>query len=144
VVGAYLRQRRSETRVKGALSLISPPNEAEPAQAALERDEEVGALRDALGGLHLKHRTVLVMYELEQWSGADIAEALAIPIETVYHVLAFARQRGIRCIVNPAPARSVGGVSDADFTLRHISRQLKIRVIDPRSVGVIIERGTKA
>jgi len=93
VVGAYLRQRRSESRVKGALSLIALPNEAEPAQAALERDEEVSALRDALEGLQLKHRTVLVMYELEQWSGADIAEALAIPIETVYSRLHYARRK---------------------------------------------------
>lgn len=30
-----------------------------------------------------------------------------IPLQTVYHAVAFARQRGIRCIVNPAPAQPV-------------------------------------
>jgi ribokinase len=30
-----------------------------------------------------------------------------IPLETVYHAVAFARDRGIRCIVNPAPGQPV-------------------------------------
>ena len=30
-----------------------------------------------------------------------------IPLETVYHTVRFARQRGIRCIVNPAPGQPV-------------------------------------
>jgi ribokinase len=30
-----------------------------------------------------------------------------IPLETVYHAVAFARKRGIRCIVNPAPAQAI-------------------------------------
>jgi ribokinase len=30
-----------------------------------------------------------------------------IPLETVYHCVQFARQNGIRCIVNPAPAQPV-------------------------------------
>jgi ribokinase len=30
-----------------------------------------------------------------------------IPIETVYHTVAFARKHGIRCILNPAPAQSI-------------------------------------
>ena len=30
-----------------------------------------------------------------------------IPLETVYHCVRFARQNGIRCIVNPAPAQPV-------------------------------------
>jgi ribokinase len=30
-----------------------------------------------------------------------------IPIETVYHTIAFARKHGIRCILNPAPAQAI-------------------------------------
>jgi ribokinase len=38
-------------------------------------------------------------------SGVDtIILQFEIPLETVYHTLRFARARGIRCIVNPAPA----------------------------------------
>ena len=33
------------------------------------------------------------MYELEQWSGADIAEALSIPVDTVYSCLHYARRK---------------------------------------------------
>jgi ribokinase len=40
-----------------------------------------------------------------------------IPIETVYHVLAFASERRIRCIVNPAPAAPIdfAAVARADY-----------------------------
>jgi len=30
-----------------------------------------------------------------------------IPLDTVYHTIRFARQRGIRCILNPAPAQQI-------------------------------------
>src|SRR5215471_15687696 len=30
-----------------------------------------------------------------------------IPLETVYHTVAFAKKHGVRCIVNPAPAQAV-------------------------------------
>ncbi len=32
---------------------------------------------------------------------------LEIPLDTVYHTVAFARDRGIRCILNPAPAQAI-------------------------------------
>jgi ribokinase len=40
-----------------------------------------------------------------------------IPLETVYHTVRFARARGIRCIVNPAPAlpASVAELCGADY-----------------------------
>jgi ribokinase len=40
-----------------------------------------------------------------------------IPLETVYHTIRFARARGIRCIVNPAPAlpASVADICGADY-----------------------------
>ena len=40
--------------------------------------------------------------------GADcIVLQFEIPLETVYHTVRFAKQRSIRCIVNPAPAQPV-------------------------------------
>lgn len=42
---------------------------------------------------------------LEQADG--IVVQFEIPIETVYHTIAFANRRGIRCLVNPAPARPI-------------------------------------
>jgi ribokinase len=40
-----------------------------------------------------------------------------IPLETVYYTVAFARENGIRCIVNPAPAQAVdmGALEGLDY-----------------------------
>jgi ribokinase len=40
-----------------------------------------------------------------------------IPLETVYYTIAFARRRGIRCILNPAPAQPIdmSALRDLDF-----------------------------
>lgn len=92
VVGAHLRRRRTERRAHGELRLLPLPEGAEPL-LTLEREEEKNALREGLEALDLKHRTVLVMFELEQWSCADIAEALAVPIDTVYTRLHHARRK---------------------------------------------------
>jgi ribokinase len=44
----------------------------------------------------------------ETLKAADcIVLQLEIPLETVYHTVAFARKHGIRCILNPAPAQPV-------------------------------------
>jgi ribokinase len=44
---------------------------------------------------------------------------LEIPLETVYHTLRFARQHGIRSILNPAPAQplDLARVADADYVI---------------------------
>ncbi len=40
-----------------------------------------------------------------------------IPLETVYHTVAFARKHGVRCIVNPAPGAAIRteAVADLDY-----------------------------
>ena len=40
-----------------------------------------------------------------------------IPLETVYYAIKFARQNGIRCILNPAPAQpiDINGAADLDY-----------------------------
>src|SRR5271154_4176782 len=44
----------------------------------------------------------------EMLKSADcIVLQFEIPLETVYYAVAFARKHGIRCIVNPAPARAI-------------------------------------
>lgn len=67
-----------------------------------------------------QNRIIVVKGANERLTPADVDDAAAllegadcilvqfeIPIETVYHTIGFARQRGIRCILNPAPARSI-------------------------------------
>lgn len=92
VIGSHVRRQRTERQVRGQLSLLPRESPPEPLQA-LVREEELCAVRLALDSLHLKHRTVLVLFELEQWSCADIAEALSIPVDTVYSRLHYARRK---------------------------------------------------
>jgi ribokinase len=56
-------------------------------------------------------------------AAADLAQAqiivlqFEIPLETIYHTVRFAKSRGIRCIVNPAPAlpANISELSTADY-----------------------------
>jgi ribokinase len=67
-----------------------------------------------------QNRIIVVKGANDRLLPADVDEAHAvleaadcivlqfeIPLETVYHTVRFAKQRGIRCIVNPAPAQPV-------------------------------------
>jgi ribokinase len=67
-----------------------------------------------------QNRIIVVKGANDTLSPADVDAAAAIlgkvdtiilqfeiPLETIYHTIQFARARGIRCIVNPAPAQRV-------------------------------------
>jgi ribokinase len=54
----------------------------------------------------------------EMLKSADcIVLQFEIPVETVYYTIDFARQHGIRCILNPAPAQPIdlGALKDLDY-----------------------------
>jgi ribokinase len=54
----------------------------------------------------------------EMLKAADcIVLQFEIPLETVYHTVAFARKHGIRCILNPAPAQAIEmrALTDLDY-----------------------------
>jgi ribokinase len=59
-----------------------------------------------------------------------------IPIETVYYSVSFARQNGIRCIVNPAPAQPVdlNGLEGLDYFVPNESEAETITGIAVRTV----------
>ncbi len=60
-----------------------------------------------------------------------------IPLETVFHTVRFARERGIRCIVNPAPAQPVdlGALAGVDYFVPNESEAETITGMPVRSVG---------
>jgi RNA polymerase sigma-70 factor (ECF subfamily) len=68
-----------------------------PADAPLP-DEELAAEQDrrlvlaALDGIDPQRRPVFVMYDLEEFTVAEIAETLSIPVNTVYSRLRVARE----------------------------------------------------
>jgi ribokinase len=75
-------------------------------------------------------------------AAADLARAqtiilqFEIPLETVYHTVRFAKARGIRCIVNPAPAlpASVAELSGADYFIPNESEAELITGLPVQSI----------
>jgi RNA polymerase sigma-70 factor (ECF subfamily) len=64
-----------------------------PAQAdELLRREALSRLDAALGTIDVGRRAVLVMHEIEEMTAPEIAQALGIPLNTVYSRLRVARQ----------------------------------------------------
>jgi ribokinase len=59
-----------------------------------------------------------------------------IPLETVYYTIKFARQNGIRCILNPAPAQPIDmqAAADLDYFLPNESEAEAISGMPVRTV----------
>lgn len=90
-------------RERAAREPAPPP--AEP-QQPVEQAERAAAVERALDRLSFKQRTVLVLYEMEDLSGKEIAERLGIPEKTVWTRLHAARKafrRVYRWPPNPKP-----------------------------------------
>ena len=86
---------------------------------------DVDAAAAALGRAH----TIILQFE--------------IPLDTVYHTIRFAKARGIRCIVNPAPAlpASIAELGAADY---FIPNETEAELITGLPVQTIDEAGTCA
>lgn len=91
-VGAYIRRERTR-RLALALFRRAAPEAPRAERDPAERSEAARALVAALESLSLDHRTVLVLFELEQWTCEDIALTLCVPLDTVYSRLHYARKK---------------------------------------------------
>ncbi|HYO93134.1 MAG TPA: sigma-70 family RNA polymerase sigma factor [Polyangiaceae bacterium] len=80
--------RREVLDDSGVLSYADP--QADTAGAS-ERNDDLVLFEQALQRLPLEQRTVFILFELEAMTGEEIAEALAIPLGTVYSRLRLAR-----------------------------------------------------
>lgn len=91
-----MRHRRGASRFLRALGLYAdeppPPDAVDPGRA-LERARAGAVVRSALDRIPWKQREVVVLYELEELDGAQIAELLGIPINTVWTRLHHGRKR---------------------------------------------------
>ena len=88
--GARLRRERLEAEPAAHLA-----SEAPSAEHVLERRQALRRVDGALQGLDLAHRAVFVLFELEGEDCTAIAEALDVPVGTVYSRLHTARKRFI-------------------------------------------------
>ena len=90
-----MRHRRGVMRWVRALGTLGEQPERISANPAgdLERARASAAVRDVLDRLPFKQREVVVLYELEELEGGDIAALLGIPINTVWTRLHHGRKR---------------------------------------------------
>jgi RNA polymerase sigma-70 factor, ECF subfamily len=85
-LGRFLRAMGSLTDEPVAAVTADPQDDLERAQAA-------ALVRSVLDRLPFKQREVVVLYELEELEGAEIAELLDIPLNTVWTRLHHGRRR---------------------------------------------------
>jgi len=85
--------RRLARHRRELLSEAHEPSDPRPlADERVERREEAMLVADALDGIDLGRRAVLIAYELDECPMKEIAESLEIPLQTAYSRLRVARQ----------------------------------------------------
>jgi RNA polymerase sigma-70 factor (ECF subfamily) len=90
-----MRHRRGVGRWLRALGGFAEQPQRVAADPAddLERERAAAAVHAVLDKLPFKQREVFVLYELEELEGAQIAEVVGIPVNTVWTRLHHARKR---------------------------------------------------
>jgi RNA polymerase sigma-70 factor, ECF subfamily len=94
VASDQLRLFRNSREVLGALAAeAEPPDIAPSPEQSLLDGEARRLVEDCLATLDLPHRAVLIMHDIADHRAHEIAEALDIPLKTVYSRLRAARLR---------------------------------------------------
>jgi RNA polymerase sigma-70 factor, ECF subfamily len=75
------------------------------ASLTLERRQDLALFEASLDKLDWDQRTVFMLFEIEKMTGDEIAEALEIPLGTVYSRLRLARKAFRRIVVQQARLR---------------------------------------
>jgi RNA polymerase sigma-70 factor, ECF subfamily len=91
VAADHRRSRLSRREVLLDPTLLGESNDAGPLRQ-LEQREQLAELDASLAQLPVEQRTVLVLFELEEMSGEEIAQLLGVPEGTIRSRLRLARQ----------------------------------------------------
>lgn len=91
VASDYRRRAWFRRWVFGARASADPGEQSTPAES-LERRQLRGQLRKILDSMSVKHRTAFVLFEIQGYSGEEIAELEGVPIKTVWTRLHHARK----------------------------------------------------
>jgi RNA polymerase sigma-70 factor (ECF subfamily) len=91
---ARARSRRAyrSHEVSDDAAVLDAPSDLPDALWVLERRAALEMVERILGGMSLEQRAVFVLFELEEMSGEEIADALEIPVGTVRSRLRLARE----------------------------------------------------
>jgi RNA polymerase sigma-70 factor (ECF subfamily) len=92
VVGAHVRRDRLRRRVLHFFGFESEGPAPAFQRTEAERLHEARLVRAALERLSFEKRSALVLFEVEGWSGDEIAAAVGAPVATVYTRLLHARR----------------------------------------------------
>jgi RNA polymerase sigma-70 factor (ECF subfamily) len=102
-----LDELRESDLAEGGEGILSTALGTDPLEGALRR-ELLGKIREALGRLPEKHRTILVLRELEGLSYEELAERLGIEKGTVMSRLFHARKK-MQALLRPYAGRLPAG-----------------------------------
>lgn len=89
------RKRLAHTRrrIDEDMDLNERPDDTADVAGEAERRQGLALLETILDGMPIEQRAVFTLFELDAMSGEDIAEALGIPLGTVYSRLRIARDQ---------------------------------------------------
>jgi RNA polymerase sigma-70 factor (ECF subfamily) len=96
VAADYMRlARHARETVKGDIEVTYAGPGADD---LIARHEEESMLREALDALDLERRAVLVAHDFDGTTGPEIADALGIPLKTMYYRLRTGREQFIAAV----------------------------------------------
>jgi RNA polymerase sigma-70 factor (ECF subfamily) len=101
----YRRRAHVRREVLDEALVDDCPDSTPDAARAVERREDLSLFELAVGKLELDQRAVFILFELEDMTGEQIAEALEIPLGTVYSRLRLAREAFRRAVLREAKVR---------------------------------------
>ncbi len=90
--------RRSRSRGRTRDEQASPPVEAASPETAAIRSEAAQLMQDFLDTLPDEQRLVFVLYEMDGANATEIAEALALPANTIHSRIRLVRERLARFV----------------------------------------------
>jgi len=99
------RNRASRRHEVASLDAVGPEIDARAdAAARLEHNSRLARLERILAAMEPEQRELLVLYEIEDMTGEEIAQALSLPLGTVYSRLQVARSAFQGEVARSAPA----------------------------------------
>ncbi len=90
--------RRTDARGRARDQHAAPPGETPSPEAVVIRSEAAQLLHDFLATLPDEQRLVFALYEMDGANASEIAEALAIPANTVHSRIRIVRERLARFV----------------------------------------------